>query len=225
MVLKTKSDISRRLLRWFKAHGRDLPWRSAFSPYTVWVSEIMLQQTQVETVIPYYRRFLSSFPTIQALAKAPQDLVLKQWEGLGYYSRARNLHRAAKQVVEAFNGRFPDQMDALITLPGIGKSTAGAILSLAYNQPFPILDGNVKRVLTRLFALRALPGAGLDKILWAYSASLVPSDARSFNSALMDLGATVCRPRNPVCGLCPLKTLCQGFEQHLQELLPLKKKR
>jgi A/G-specific adenine glycosylase len=225
VALKIKSDISRRLLKWFKAHGRDLPWRSGFSPYTVWVSEIMLQQTQVETVIPYYRRFLSSFPTLQLLAKAPQDLVLKQWEGLGYYSRARNLHRAAQQVVEGFNGRFPDQMDALITLPGIGKSTAGAILSLAYNQPFPILDGNVKRILTRLFALQALPGAGLDKILWAYSASLVPKEARSFNSALMDLGATVCRPRNPVCEICPLKSHCKGFEHNLQELLPLKKKR
>lgn len=186
----------------------------------------MLQQTQVETVIPYYRRFLDSFPTIDSLAKASSDQVLKQWEGLGYYSRARNLHRSAQIIVEGFSGTFPDRIEELMILPGIGRSTAGAILSLAYNLPFPILDGNVRRVLSRLFALQIEPGKELDRILWIRSESLVPKkEARSFNSALMDLGATLCKPKEPLCGICPLKTSCVGFEKNLQKTLPLRKKR
>lgn len=225
-LLKANPNISKKLLKWYKKEGRVLPWRTTFTPYPVWLSEIMLQQTQVDTVIPYYRRFLETFPTIYSLAKASSDQVLKQWEGLGYYSRARNLHRSAQIIVERFSGTFPDQIEELMMLPGIGRSTAGAILSLAYNLPFPILDGNVRRVLSRLFALRFEPGKELDRILWNSSESLVPKkEARSFNSALMDLGATLCKPKEPLCGSCPLKISCIGFEKNLQKTLPLKKKR
>lgn len=224
--MKTDSNISKKLLKWYKNEGRVLPWRTNFAPYPVWLSEIMLQQTQVETVIPYYGRFLKRFPTIQSLAKASPDQVLKEWEGLGYYSRARNLHRSAQIIVEQFNGNFPDQIEDLMSLPGIGRSTAGAILSLAYNLPFPILDGNVRRVLSRLFALQVEQGKELDQILWGRSGSLVPKqEARSFNSALMDLGATLCKPKEPVCESCPLKESCIGFEKNLQNTLPFKKKR
>jgi A/G-specific adenine glycosylase len=224
--LKTASKIPKLLLKWYKKEGRVLPWRTTFAPYPVWVSEIMLQQTQVDTVIPYYHRFLEMFPTIHSLAKASSDQVLKQWEGLGYYSRARNLHRSAQVVVERFNGILPDQFEELMMLPGIGRSTAGAILSLAYNLPFPILDGNVRRVLSRLFAIQIEQGKELDRTLWTRSESLVPEkEARSFNSAFMDLGATLCKPQEPLCKICPLKNSCIGFEKNLQKILPLKKKR
>ncbi|MBI1821861.1 MAG: A/G-specific adenine glycosylase [Nitrospirae bacterium] len=225
LALKVNPEISKNLLRWYKQNGRELPWRTSFSPYSVWVSEIMLQQTQVDTVIPYYHRFLSSFPSVQALAEAPLDKVLKGWEGLGYYSRARNLQKSAKIIVKRLQSRFPDQFEEIIKLPGIGKSTAGAILSLAFNQRFPILDGNVRRVLSRLFAVQTAPGPKTDQNLWDYSSSLVPKQAREFNSALMDLGATVCKPKQPSCGLCPLNSFCLGFKKNLQMVLPLKKKR
>ncbi|MHB8482884.1 MAG: A/G-specific adenine glycosylase [Nitrospiria bacterium] len=223
--MKINSDISKRLLQWYKAHSRKLPWRTSYSPYSVWVSEIMLQQTQVDTVIPYYHRFLSSFPTVQTLAEAPLDKVLKGWEGLGYYSRARNLQKSARIIIDRYHSRFPDQFDELIRLPGIGKSTAGAILSIAFNQPFPILDGNVRRVLSRLFAVQTTPGPKTDQRLWDYSSALVPKKARDFNSALMDLGATLCKPKQPFCNLCPLNPFCLGFKKNIQNLLPLKKKR
>jgi A/G-specific adenine glycosylase len=207
-----KEKIQKQLVRWFEKNGRDLPWRKTRDPYAIWVSEIMLQQTQVSTVIPYYRKFLKAFPRIRHLAKADLSKVLKAWEGLGYYSRARNLHRASKIVLNHFQGRIPDNLKDLLTLPGIGKYTAGAILSIAYNKETPILDGNVKRVLSRLCAVSGNPVRGeTEDLLWQLSESLIPKGfASSFNQALMDLGAMVCTPKDPQCSRCPLDRLCKG---------------
>jgi len=203
-----KKRIQTKLLQWFQKNKRDLPWRKSRDPYAIWVSEIMLQQTQVKTVIPYYKKFLESFPTLHHLARADLSKVLKVWEGLGYYTRARNLYRASQIVLNRFHGRVPKTLKDLLSLPGIGRSTAGAILSIGFNQEAPILDGNVKRVLSRLFALSGTsPKTG--KLLWRYSASLIPKGhASSFNQALMDLGATICTPKDPLCSRCPLKKLC-----------------
>jgi A/G-specific adenine glycosylase len=204
--------IQTKLLRWFGKEGRDLPWRKTGDPYAIWISEIMLQQTQVATVIPYYQRFLKSFPTIRHLAKSDLSKVLKIWEGLGYYSRARNLHRASKIILNHFKGKLPENLTDLLTLPGIGKYTAGAVLSIAYNKEAPILDGNVKRVLSRLFAVSSNPVRGkTEDLLWQRSESLIPKGfASSFNQGLMDLGAMVCTPIDPQCSRCPLARLCKG---------------
>jgi A/G-specific adenine glycosylase len=207
------TDFSAAVLAWFRHHGRrDLPWQRDPSPYRVWVSEIMLQQTQVATVIPYYERFMARFPGVQALAAAPVDEVLHHWSGLGYYARARNLHRAAGHVVERHAGEFPRDLEAMQALPGVGRSTAGAILSLAGGQRAAILDGNVKRVLARHFAVPGWPGR--SKVLaglWELAESLTPMSAvADYNQAMMDLGATLCTRRNPRCGECPLATGCQA---------------
>ncbi|MBI3593770.1 MAG: A/G-specific adenine glycosylase [Nitrospirae bacterium] len=224
--MKSDSKITRKLLKWYQKEGRILPWRTSYAPYPIWLSEIMLQQTQVETVIPYFNRFLEAFPSLHLLAEASLDQVLKQWEGLGYYSRARNLHQSAKIIAGQSHGVFPNQFEDLVVLPGIGRSTAGAIMSLAYNLPYPILDGNVRRVLSRIFALQLLPGRESDLRLWHYSNLLLSKkEPRSFNSALMDLGATICKPRQPDCRICPLKRSCTGFNHQLQDILPLKIKR
>lgn len=184
------ADLRRSLLTWYHQQGRDLPWRNTRDPYAIWISEIMLQQTQVKTVIPYYQRWLAQFPTVERLAAADQQSVLKTWEGLGYYARARNLHRAAQDLVERFGGRFPRTLAEAISLPGIGQTTAGGILSAAFNLPTPILDGNVKRVLARLSALATPPAKALPQ-LWDLSGALLdPQNPRDFNQALMDLGAT-----------------------------------
>jgi A/G-specific adenine glycosylase len=208
-----KKEIQTKVLQWFKKNGRDLPWRKTEDPYAIWVSEIMLQQTQVATVIPYYKRFLKSFPTLRHLAKANLSKVLKVWEGLGYYSRARNLHRASQIVLKRFRGKVPDTLKDLVVLPGIGRYTAGAILSIAYNKEAPILDGNVKRVLSRLFAVSAnLVGGKTEGFLWQTSESLIPRGrSNSFNQALMDLGSMICVPRDPLCSRCPLRHLCKGY--------------
>jgi len=200
------------LLRWFEKYGRDLPWRKTHDPYAIWISEIMLQQTQVATVIPYYQRFLNSFPTVHHLAKSDLSKVLKIWEGLGYYSRARNLHRASKIILNHFKGRIPDHLIDLLSLPGIGKYTAGAILSIAYNKEAPILDGNVKRVLSRLFAVsRNLVGGKAERFLWKISESIIPKGrSNSFNQAIMDLGAMICTPKDPLCHRCPLRRHCKA---------------
>jgi A/G-specific adenine glycosylase len=220
-------NVQHRLLQWFKKHGRDLPWRRTRNPYRIWISEIMLQQTQVDTVIPYYQRFLKAFPTVATLAKAGLSRVLKIWEGLGYYSRARHLHQAAKRIVEEFNGRIPDRLDELLSLPGIGRYTAGAILSIAYNKAAPILDGNVKRVLSRVYAVSTPPrDPKTENFLWTLSESLVPKGhAGSFNEALMDLGATVCTPKKPSCSLCPLRNLCRAKAIGNPERYPTKVKK
>jgi len=223
LSLPQTGKIQKKLLQWYKKNGRDLPWRKTRDPYAIWVSEIMLQQTQVHTVIPYYQNLLKVFPTINHLAKADLSKVLKVWEGLGYYSRARNLHRASQIVSDHFHGEIPDQLKDLLTLPGIGRYTAGAILSIAFNKPAPILDGNVKRVLSRLFAIAGSPVRGkTEGLLWHLSESLIPKgDASSFNQGLMDLGAMTCTPREPQCPKCPLCDLCKGHLSGEPEIYPL----
>ncbi len=217
-----KRKLHKALLGWFDREQRDMPWRKTGDPYPIWVSEIMLQQTQVKTVVPYYERWIKSFPTLDKLARSREETVLKHWEGLGYYSRARNLHQAAKIVVKKHGGRVPDTYDELIQLPGIGRYTAGAILSIAFDQAVPVLDGNIKRVLSRLFAI---PGNGLpaafENRLWETSAELVPARRPGdFNQAMMELGATVCLPKKPLCLPCPLQTSCEAQKRGEVEKFP-----
>jgi A/G-specific adenine glycosylase len=209
-LISKKEKIQKKLLRWFKKNARDLPWRKTRDPYAIWVSEIMLQQTQVSTVIPYYQRFLKSLPTVRHLAKAPLSKVLKLWEGLGYYSRARNLHLASKIILRKFRGNIPDTRDDLLNLPGLGRYTIGAILSIAHNKDAPVLDGNVKRVLSRLYAISGNPKKTED-LLWQISESLIPKGhANAFNQALMDLGSMICTPKEPQCPRCPLLDECKA---------------
>ena len=207
-------SFSDSVIRWFADHGRkDLPWQIDPTPYRVWVSEIMLQQTQVSTVIPYYQRFMDRFPLIADLAKASQDEVLHYWSGLGYYARGRNLHQAARLVMDEYDGRFPKDIESVQRLPGVGRSTAGAVLSLSLGQAHPILDGNVKRVLTRCFAVAGWPGRSeVQKRLWSLAETLTPEkQIKAYNQAMMDLGAGVCIRRNPKCGQCPLSHLCKAY--------------
>jgi len=220
--------INKPLLAWFHQHGRhNLPWQQNPTLYRVWISEIMLQQTQVTTVIPYYKNFIQHFPTIATLAAAPVDDVLQLWSGLGYYARARNLHRAAQSIASQHDGLFPTNLADVVALPGIGRSTAGAILSLALNQPHPILDGNVKRVLTRLHAIEGWPGKkSIETQLWVFAAQHTPKkNAKHYTQAIMDLGATICTRKIPHCKLCPLSQLCIAHQQQIQEQLPTPKTR
>lgn len=216
------AELRRRLLSWYAVHGRDLPWRRSTDPYAIWVSEVMLQQTQVKTVMPYYQRWLQEFPTIEVLAGADLQRVLKVWQGLGYYARARHLHAGAQFMMERYQGVFPTQLLEVLAVPGIGRTTAGGILSAAFNQALPILDGNVKRVLARLTALQ-VPPAKVLKQLWQLSEQLLdPLFPRDFNQALMDLGATVCTPRKPSCEVCPWALHCQAYRLNLQTQLPMR---
>jgi A/G-specific adenine glycosylase len=216
-------DLLRQsLLTWYDREGRTLPWRNLHDPYSIWIAEIMLQQTQVKTVIPYYERWLSQFPTVETLAIADLQQVLKVWQGLGYYARARNLHKAAQILVEEHQGVFPQQLETVLKLPGIGRTTAGGILSAAFNLPISILDGNVKRVLARLIALRVPPAKAI-KDLWQLSDTLLdPIHPQAFNQALMDLGATVCLPKTPNCCQCPWKPHCQAHLSNLQLQIPMR---
>jgi A/G-specific adenine glycosylase len=220
-------EVPPLLLRWFRKNARDLPWRKTKDPYAIWVSEIMLQQTQVDTVEPYYHRFMKRFPTVRRLARTRTDTVLKLWEGLGYYSRARNLHLAAKTIVRDHGGNVPDSKDALLCLPGVGPYTAGAIASIAFNKDEPLVDGNVIRVLCRVFRIREDPKSGaVQKRLWHLAQELLPSGrAGLFNQALMELGATVCLPRRPNCDACPLRKICLAREHAEQESLPYRTSR
>lgn len=209
--MSTMPDITARLLAWFDRHGRhDLPWQHPRTPYRVWLSEIMLQQTQVSVVIGYFERFVAALPDLPALARAPQGEVLALWSGLGYYARARHLHAAAKLCLERHGGELPRDLDALIALPGIGRSTAGAILAQAWGDPAPILDGNVKRVLCRVFGIDGWPGQqAVEKRLWAIAESLLPpTRLADWTQAQMDFGATLCTRANPACALCPLQDVC-----------------
>lgn len=224
--LETLAPILRHaLLTWYREQGRDLPWRRSRDPYAIWISEIMLQQTQVKTVLPYYQRWLTTFPTVTKLARADQQTVLKAWEGLGYYARARNLHKAAQLIVERHDGVFPQDFEDAIALPGIGRTTAGGILSAAYNLPVAILDGNVKRVLARLVALPQ-PPAKVMATLWQLSEQILdPHQPRDFNQAIMDLGATLCTRHRPSCLLCPWQDHCAAYRQNLQSELPMTESR
>lgn len=208
------SRIQNELLEWYRKHHRDLPWRNTADPYAIWVSEVMLQQTQVSTVIPYYERFLSAYPRVQILAQASMQQVLKIWEGLGYYARARNLHSAARTVMEQHNGRIPEDHAALKALAGIGDYIAAALLSIAFKKPFAAVDGNVKRVLARFHQIKAPvnepSSAGVFKE--AADRFLDRSDPGTFNQAMMELGALICTPKNPECESCPLKRECTAFK-------------
>ena len=222
----TPKQFSNALLKWFDAHGRhDLPWQEDKTAYRVWISEIMLQQTQVSTVIPYYQNFMARFPGIEALANANIDQVLHLWTGLGYYARARNLHKAAQTVVEDFNGCFPATLDEVISLPGIGRSTAAAILALSDNQHHAILDGNVKRVLSRFYAIKGWPGKKpVEQQLWQHAEACTPTKRTAdYTQAIMDLGATLCTRSKPRCVDCPFVKHCQARLLERVEDFPGKK--
>jgi A/G-specific adenine glycosylase len=206
------SEFSERILEWYARQRRNLPWRGSKDPYQVWVSEIMLQQTRVEAVIPYFERWMSRFPSIASLATATEQEVLTVWEGLGYYGRARNVHKAAKIVMKEYGGELPHELAALRNLPGIGKYTVGAIASMAFGQDVPTLDGNIRRVFARVFDVtEAADSPAGQEILWGLAEQHLPKGrAGDYNQALMDLGAAICLPRNPRCLLCPLKELCRA---------------
>jgi len=215
-----------KLLRWYDQEKRDLPWRSSNDPYAIWISEIMLQQTRVETVRDYYLRWMERFPDIESLAEADLDSVLKLWEGLGYYSRARNLHKAARLIKDEMGGTFPSTYQQILALPGIGPYTAGAIASIAFGQPVPAVDGNVLRVMSRVFALPEIDQPVAKTAIKDQVAMSFPEGrAGDYTQALMELGALVCIPRNPVCGNCPLTDECQAYVQNKQVYWPIMKEK
>lgn len=226
MVRPLTPVFSQAILNWYDQQGRhDLPWRQTISAYRVWVSEIMLQQTQVTTVLPYFQRFMQRFPELANLAAADEEEVLVHWAGLGYYSRARNLHRTARHLMQAYQGQFPQTVTQLQALPGIGRSTAGAIASIAFQQPAPILDGNVKRVLARWAGIAGWPGKNaVAEQLWHWATTLLPTTrAADYTQAMMDLGAMVCTRQQPQCNRCPIQQGCVAFRDQTQALYPTKK--
>lgn len=216
-------NIASALLQWYDEHARDLPWRRSRDPYKIWVSEIMAQQTRMTALLPYYERFMERFPSVEALAAADVDEVLKLWEGLGYYSRAHNLHKAAQLIVERHGGRLPDCEKTLRSLPGIGEYTAGAVLSIAFDRPVPAIDGNVLRVFSRLECnAMDIAQPATKSSLSAYVRTLIPLRAGAFAQAVMELGALVCTSRSPSCGVCPVASLCKAFDSGVQHELPVK---
>ena len=220
------SSFASQVLAWYHQFGRKtLPWQQEKTPYKVWLSEVMLQQTQVATVIPYFERFMAQFPTVAELSAAPIDHVLHLWTGLGYYARARNLHKAACQIMNEHQGKFPENFEQVVALPGVGRSTAGAILSLSLGQHYPILDGNVKRVLARYYAVAGWPGQReVEGKLWALSEAVTPQrEVAAFNQAMMDLGAMICTRSRPKCEICPLNDGCIAYAQHNWQNYPGKK--
>lgn len=223
----SKKLLGKALLFWFAERKRDLPWRKTRDPFAIWVSEIMLQQTQVATVIPYFERFLKSFPTVDALAAADEQEILKHWQGLGYYRRARHMHQAAKIIVTDFGGTFPTNIEDLSRLPGLGRYTRNAVLSQAFDTKLPILEANTKRVLARLFALLHDVDSSLgNKFLWEAAEEILPeSDIGAFNQAMMELGSLVCTVTHPKCGSCPLSPFCIAKRSDLVAELPIKKKK
>ncbi|WP_069998898.1 A/G-specific adenine glycosylase [Cellulosilyticum sp. I15G10I2] len=219
-------DYAERLLAWFDINKREMPWRNTNDPYAIWVSEIMLQQTQVDTVIPYYERFIDRFPTIHSLASASLEEVYTYWQGLGYYRRAENLHKGARMIDEVYGGVFPTDSDLIKKIPGIGPYTLGAILSIAFHKPIPAVDGNVMRILARQFLIEEdVSIAKNRKIFDERVMALMPSDPNRFNQALMELGALVCTPKNPKCTACPVQTLCGGYQTGVAENYPVKSKK
>lgn len=225
MPIATPAQFQKALLRWFDAHGRkDLPWQINKTPYRVWVSEIMLQQTQVATVIPYYERFMKHFPSLKSLASASEDEVMHLWTGLGYYSRARNLHKAAQKIQTEYKGKYPDTLEGIVSLPGIGQSTAGAILSIAFKQQATILDGNVKRVLARYLGItEPVNQTAVEAAMWEAAVRYTPKNrVDDYTQAIMDLGATHCTRSKPQCETCPLQKTCEGYHLGIAESLPRK---
>jgi len=223
-VLK-KPAFNISIIKWHKKFGRhDLPWQKSKDPYHVWVSEIMLQQTQVVTVISYYQKFITKFKTIKALAQASEDLVLSMWSGLGFYSRARNLHAASIMIMKEYSGHFPDNFQDMIRLPGIGRSTAGAILAFCFNKPYPILDGNVKRVLSRVYGITTpINNSRTEKKLWLLSEKNLPKkNIDIYTQAIMDFGATLCIPKRPICNICPITQSCVAYVNGLATQIPKK---
>ena len=223
-VLK-KPAFNISIIKWHKKFGRhDLPWQKSKDPYHVWVSEIMLQQTQVITVISYYQKFITKFKTIKALAQASEDLVLSMWSGLGFYSRARNLHAASIMIMKEYRGHFPDNFQDMIRLPGIGRSTAGAILAFCFNKPYPILDGNVKRVLSRVYGITTpINNSSTEKKLWLLSEKNLPkNNIDIYTQAIMDFGATLCIPKKPKCNICPVTQSCVAYVNELTAQIPKK---
>ncbi len=218
--------FQKKLLKWFKENKRDMPWRETYDPYHIWLSEIMLQQTQVVTVIPYFKRYIERYPTIYDLANADESEVLKLWEGLGYYSRARRLISCAQEVVHKYDGQMPKDYKTLLSLPGIGPYTAGAILSIAYNEAYPAVDGNVKRVFSRYYNIQLpINDSKQHKVFEKLVQEVLPNDARNFNQGLMELGALICKPTSPLCERCPISENCEAYNHNLQQLLPLYKKK
>jgi A/G-specific adenine glycosylase len=221
------ADFRARLLKWFRAHQRDLPWRSSRDPYCIWVAEIMLQQTRIAAVMPYYERFLSHLPTMESLANAPQQEVLKLWSGLGYYSRARNLHATAKKIMAEHDGEFPREPKAALDLPGIGAYTAAAVLSIAYDLPLAVLDGNVARVLARIDAIPGdLRAPRTWKALTENADRLLARDfASDWNQALMELGEVICTPKSPRCLVCPVVQSCRAYAEGITNEIPAPRKK
>jgi A/G-specific adenine glycosylase len=221
------SEFSVSLLAWYEKHARDLPWRRLNNPYAIWIAEVMLQQTRVETVIPYYQRWLTRFPKVEALAEASRDEVLGLWEGLGYYQRAHNMYEAAKMIVQDQNGELPRRVEELVQLPGIGPYTAAAIAAIAFNQDVVAMDGNLRRVFSRQMDLTIDPRSPEGgRQLMAFAIDLLPTGrASTFNQALMDLGATICVPRDPACDQCPLAVHCKAFQRGVQNERPIRSTR
>lgn len=221
------SSFRRKLLKWYGNDARDLPWRRTADPYQIWISEIMLQQTTVAAVIPYFERFLDRFPTVAALAAGPENEVLRLWEGLGYYSRARNLHRAAKVIVEEYAGLFPSELNLLQALPGIGRYTAGAIASFAFDQRAPIVEANTLRLYCRLIGFEGDPRSRAgQEVLWSFAESILPRvHPGRFNQALMELGALICAPREPDCAACPARVFCRAHREGSQLRIPQPKQK
>jgi A/G-specific adenine glycosylase len=224
MQMRKIKGVVPTLLHWYSENARDLPWRRDHNPYAAWISEIMLQQTQVKTVIPYFERWMKQLPTLASFARAKPEKVLKLWEGLGYYSRVRNAQLAAKTILDEHSGKFPSDFDSILALPGIGRYTAGAISSIAFNQPTPILDGNVIRVLSRVFGVEGDPKAKVtNALLWDLAEKLVLVDTKhcsELNQSLMELGALICTPRQTKCLLCPLQKMCFAFRENRVEEFP-----
>ncbi|MHC4880484.1 MAG: A/G-specific adenine glycosylase [Planctomycetota bacterium] len=219
----TLTRLRRNLRDWYRKHSRDLPWRRTGNPYEIWISEIMLQQTTVAAVVPFFERFLKRFPHVEAVAEAEQGEVLRLWEGLGYYSRARNIHRAAQYVANELSGEFPATVEGLMELPGIGRYTAGAIVSFAYDRPAPIVEANTLRLYSRLLGFDGDPRSSVgQRTLWAFAESLLPSrHPGEFNQSLMELGSQLCMPNEPDCGACPLKSGCRAFAAGRQAEIPV----
>lgn len=220
-------EIQKNLLYWFAKHQRRLPWREEYAPYTVWVSEIMLQQTQVKTVLPYFQRWLQRFPNVEAVAEAPTQELLRYWEGMGYYARVKNMQRTAQILVRDFGGNFPKQYRELLKLPGIGRYTAGAIMSLAFNAEYAVVDGNVERVFARVFNITSPVKESQNRsFIWHTAQQLLPKgEARYFNQALMELGAVICLPKNPLCQHCAIQKSCESYSLGLVQERPVPSKR